>query len=96
VHGLSQDAQPSQLSLELGAELSSKDNALQELKDSNQLTSQRDATATDSPSTDVDLTPLQTLTAETKLLKIVQEIAALMELTVLIALLSQLQDAPPL
>jgi hypothetical protein len=85
-----------QPSSEPGAEQSFKDNALQEHKDSNQHTNQKDATVTDNPSADVDLTPLQTLTAETKLLKIVQEIAALMELTVLIALLSQLQDAPPL
>jgi len=56
MHGLLQDAQMLQPSLELGADKSFLLNALQEHKDSSQTMSQRDATAMDNPSVFVDLT----------------------------------------
>jgi len=56
---------------------------------------QKDAIAMDNPFTDADLTPLQTLLAETNLHKNAQETAQLPELTAQTALLSQTQDAPP-
>jgi hypothetical protein len=55
-NGLLTDVPMLQPSLEPGADKSFKDNALQELKDSNQTMSQKDAIATDNPFTDVDLT----------------------------------------
>jgi len=81
--------------LELGADRSSKINALPELRDFNQLTSQRPAIATDNPSTSADLTPLQTRTAETKPERSAQEDALLPDPTALTAIHSQTQDAPP-
>jgi hypothetical protein len=87
------DVPPSQPSLEPGADKSSKDNALQELKDFNQLTNQKDAIVTDNLLRDVDLTLSQTLTAETNLLKNALVTAHLPELTVQTVQLMQMQDA---
>jgi hypothetical protein len=93
LHGPSQDAPTSQPSLEPGAEPSLLDNALQEEKDSSQTTPQSDLIAMDSPSTNVDLTPSPTLTADRSSPRSALRTSAHPRLIALTAMLSPSQDA---